>query len=148
MSPKLGFAIAILLAAAGLSVVVVGGIEDNLVYYWTPTELLDKGEQGVGANVRLGGMVKSGSVDWNPESLDLRFEVHDGAETIRVHSQGVPPEMFRENVGIVVEGTLSPGGVFECDRLLVKHGNEYTAPDDGEHPDMQDLAKSLEDDSS
>ena len=134
----LGLAVVIV---AGFGYLVYGGIGENLVYFVTPTELLAKGAGAEGAPVRLGGQVVPGSVTWNAEAIDLRFLMTDGAKQIEVHSRKAPPQMFREGMGVVVEGKLAPGGVFESDNLMVKHSNEYKAPHEGAPP--QETYKSL-----
>lgn len=109
-----------------------GGLEKNVVFFLTPQELLAKGTDGVGVPVRLGGQVRPGSVKWDAQALDLRFTVTDGAKEIQVHSTGAPPQMFRDGMGVVVEGRVGTGGVFEATGLMVKHSNEYRAPKPGE----------------
>ena len=109
-----------------------GGLEKNVVFFLTPQELLAKGTDGIGVPVRLGGQVKPGSVKWDAQSLDLRFTVTDGAREMQVHSTGAPPQMFRDGMGVVVEGRVGAGGVFEATGLMVKHSNEYRAPKPGE----------------
>ena len=66
----------------------------------------------------------------------------DGKNTVFVHSSGAPPQMFREGIGVVVEGTMSKAGVFESRRLMVKHSNEYRAPEEG--TSVEDLYKTVE----
>ena len=129
------------LAIAGTSFVAItsGGIGRNLVYYWGPTELVQAGHQAEGATIRLGGQVVPGSIHFNSESSALDFEVRDQKEKVRVHSQGVPPQMFRENIGVVVEGTMSPEGVFQSGRLMVSHDNQYKAPKSGQAVKAADL---------
>jgi cytochrome c-type biogenesis protein CcmE len=109
-----------------------GGLEKNVVFFLTPQELLAKGTDGVGVPVRLGGQVKPGSVKWDAQALDLRFTVTDGAREMQVHSTGAPPQMFRDGMGVVVEGRVGAGGVFEATGLMVKHTNEYRPPKPGE----------------
>jgi cytochrome c-type biogenesis protein CcmE len=109
-----------------------GGLEKNVVFFLTPQELLAKGNEGVGVPVRLGGLVKPGSVKWDAQALDLRFTVTDGAREMPVHSTGAPPQMFRDGMGVVVEGRVGANGVFEATNLMVKHSNEYRAPKSGE----------------
>jgi cytochrome c-type biogenesis protein CcmE len=109
-----------------------GGLEKNVVFFLTPKELLAKGTDGVGVPVRLGGQVKPGSVKWDAQTLNLRFTVTDGAREMQVHSSGAPPQMFRDGMGVVVEGRVGGGGVFEATGLMVKHSNEYRAPKPGE----------------
>lgn len=109
-----------------------GGLEKNVVFFLTPKELLAKGRDGVGVPVRLGGQVKPGSMTWDAKTLDLRFTVTDGAKEIPVHSTGAPPQMFRDGMGVVVEGRVGQAGVFQATNLMVKHSNEYRAPKPGE----------------
>ncbi len=125
-------AVAVIVAAFGY--LLWGGLDDNVVYFLTPKELLAKGTDGVDVPVRLGGQVKPGSVKWNDASRDLSFTVTDGGSDILVHSTGAPPQMFRDGMGVVVEGRYHPSGVFNSTNLIVKHSNEYRAPKPGETP--------------
>jgi cytochrome c-type biogenesis protein CcmE len=109
-----------------------GGLEKNVVFFLTPKELLAKGNGGVGVPVRLGGQVKPGSMQWDARTLDLKFTVTDGVKEIPVHSTGAPPQMFRDGMGVVVEGKVGQAGVFQATNLMVKHSNEYRAPKPGE----------------
>ncbi|HTR78221.1 MAG TPA: cytochrome c maturation protein CcmE [Gemmatimonadaceae bacterium] len=118
-----------------------GGLDKNVVYFLTPQELLAKGAKGVDVPVRLGGQIKAGSVKWNDTTLDLRFTITDGTSDIAVHSTGAPPQMFRDNIGVVVEGRYLKDGVFDCTNLMVKHSNEYHPPKPGESP--QETYKTL-----
>lgn len=131
---------ALLLAGAGLAWIAAGNIGENLVYYWSPGELLAQGEKAHGPTIRLGGVVKAGSIQWNAAHTELAFHVADGmtpdAHSVLVRSTEVPPQMFRDNIGVVVEGTYSRDGVFRSNRLMVNHSNEYRAPKDGEKPSL------------
>src|SRR5687767_13148223 len=117
---------------AAFAWLIFGGLEKNVVFFLTPQELLAKGSDGVNVPVRLGGMVKPGSMTWDAKTLDLRFTVTDGAKEMRVHSKGAPPQMFRDGMGVIVEGRAGAGGVFEASSLMIKHSNEYRAPKPGE----------------
>jgi cytochrome c-type biogenesis protein CcmE len=66
----------------------------------------------------------------------------DASAVVHVNSSGVPPQMFREN-GVVVEGTMVPGGTFESHRLMVSHSNQYEAPKDGHVMDSKELEKRM-----
>jgi len=87
-------------------------------------------------------VVKAGSLDWNENSNELNFELSDGTSIIKVHASGAPPEMFREGIGVLVEGTMVQGGTFESDRLMVKHSNEYKAPEEGKS--VEELYETVE----
>ncbi|MGH9379020.1 MAG: cytochrome c maturation protein CcmE [Thermoanaerobaculia bacterium] len=135
---------ALVVAGGVLAFLAFGGIGENLVYYWTPSELLAAGDKGRGASVRLGGQVVAGSIAHDPDGGTLRFAVTDGEATVPIVARAVPPAMFREGIGVVVEGRLGTGGAFETSRLMVKHDNEYRAPGEGEEPDMERLVGTLE----
>ncbi|HEX7051037.1 MAG TPA: cytochrome c maturation protein CcmE [Longimicrobiales bacterium] len=131
---RVGLIIGILVIVGSFGYLIYGGIGKNLVYFVTPTELLARDAAARGEAVRLGGQVVPGSVHWDAEALDLRFRITDGRNVIRVHSTGAPPQMFRDGIGVVIEGRLGPEGVFESTNLMVKHSNEYRPPHEGEMP--------------
>jgi cytochrome c-type biogenesis protein CcmE len=108
------------------------GIGNALVYYQTPSELLARGGEAIGQQVRLGGLVKAGSV--SGPATDLTFVVTDGTTEITVHSTSAPTSSFREGIGAVVEGRLTSSGVFEASRVIVKHDENYVAPTEGQVP--------------
>jgi cytochrome c-type biogenesis protein CcmE len=139
---RLGLIVGLVAVLGAFGYLLVGGIGDNLVYFVTPAELVAKGADIHDAPVRLGGQVKAGSVQWNADALDLRFELTDGTADVFVHSKGAPPQMFRDGMGVVVEGRLTRDGVFQSTNLMVMHSNEYRAPDSGEKP--QDRYHQLE----
>jgi cytochrome c-type biogenesis protein CcmE len=124
--------VALLVAGAGLALVAFGNIGENLVYYWRPSEMLAQGEKAYGPTIRLGGQVQPGSIQWNEQHTTLSFRVMDDekpdAAHVLVRTTEVPPQMFRERIGVVVEGTFDKSQVFEGSRLMVNHSNEYRAP--------------------
>lgn len=139
--PSVGLILTLLIVLGGFGYLIYGGLDDNLVYFLTPSELQAKGDSAYGKPVRLGGMVVPGSVKWNAEAIDLRFTLADSKGKTEVHSKKAPPQMFREGQGVIVEGRLNRAGVFESTSLMVKHSNEYKAPHDAEKP--QDAYKTL-----
>ncbi len=110
-------------------------IGSALVYYRTPAELLARGDEAVGEVMRLGGQVASGSV--SGPATDLTFVLTDGDAEITVHSAVAPTRSFREGSGAVVEGALREDGVFEATQVIVKHDENYVAPEPGEQPSDQ-----------
>ncbi len=136
--------VAVLIAGGALTFLAMGGIGENLVYYWSPSELKEAGEGARGATVRLGGLVAPGSIERGDDGLALRFAVTDGTETVAVTASTVPPAMFREGIGVVLEGELAGDGTFHTERLMVKHDNEYRAPEEEDGRSMEDLVKSLQ----
>ncbi len=134
---------AFLVAGIAFAVIAASGINQNLVYYWTPTDLTKAGDKAYGATIRLGGMVAPGSIQKQGGSA-VAFEVYDGGASVPVRTSTVPPQMFRENIGVVVEGTMVRGGYFQSNRLMVSHNNEYKAPEKGHTMDQQQLRKMIE----
>jgi len=124
---------AFVLPAAGLLVVLVGfvlwgNLNSNLVYYLEPTEAIDqRAEMGPDDRFRLGGQVVAGTLVEDGETAV--FELSDGASTVLVHHDGLPPQLFREGIGAIVEGSWD-GQVFHSDALIVKHDATYEAPHD------------------
>ena len=131
------FVLAAVGAIAGAFLVfAVGGIGENRVYYWGPAEVKAAGDKAYGATIRLGGLVAVGSLKKGTGASDLEFDVIDRkGECLHVKCSGQPPQMFREKIGVVVEGTMTRAGHFESRRLMVSHDNEYRAPGDGKAVD-------------
>jgi len=130
---------AILVAGGALAWIALGNMGENLVYYWKPSEMLAQGEKAYGATIRLGGVVVPGSVHWNEGHTALTFQVADthdpAAKKVTVRATETPPQMFREGIGVVVEGTFQQNQEFKTNRLMVNHSNEYRAPHDGGVPE-------------
>ena len=110
-------AIALLLAAAvGL---VLGALRENIVFFYTPSEIPADAD---GRAIRLGGLVKVGSVQIN--GLNSDFVVTDGEADIAVRFDGALPSLFREGQGVVAEGRIA-GGVLTASNVLAKHDETY-----------------------
>ncbi len=136
--------ITVIVAASIFLWLMLGGMRKNLVYYWGPTQVEKAGPKAVGATIRLGGMVVPGSIERGKGASAVSFDVEDGGSTVHVVSEGVPPQLFRAGIGVVVEGTMTPRGVFAGKRLMVSHSNEYRAPTDMAHADVEKLMKSTD----
>jgi cytochrome c-type biogenesis protein CcmE len=116
----IGGSIGILAVAVGL---VLYGLSGSIVFFKSPTDIVEK-HPGPSTRIRLGGLVKAGSVERGPD-LRIKFEVTDGKSQIPVRYQGVVPDLFREGQGVVCEGTLASDGTFSADTVLAKHDERY-----------------------
>ena len=118
---------ALALLAVVIGVLVFGGLGGDLVYYLTPSEAVEeRADRPAGERFRLGGLVEEGGIE---ETADgVRFAVGDGAASITVVHTGAPPQMFRAGIGVVVEGAWE-GDLFRSDLLLIRHDEQYRAPD-------------------
>ena len=138
---------ALAVAGAALAFVAYGNLGENLVYYWSPTELAQAGDKAIGATVRLGGQVEPGSISWAPGQPGT-FRVTDGKSSVTVATSGIPPQMFREGIGVVVEGEYASDGQFHTERIMVKHSNEYRAPSEGaegaDGAEVESLSKTMQ----
>ena len=108
------------LVLAAVLVVLMVNLSSALVYFNTPTEVLAR-EAG-DARLRLGGRVVPGSVVGT--EAGVTFEVEDCDVAVSVSHTGVPPQLFTEGIGVVVEGVWN-GVAFESDTMLVKHDEQY-----------------------
>jgi len=136
----IGSALTVLAVAVAL---VLTALKDAIVFFNSPTDVVEKyiatgsrvrlagsptdvAEKHIvtGSRLRLGGLVKEGSVQ-RGENMQVRFEVTDGKNTVRVAYQGLLPDLFREGQGVVTEGTLDGGGMFKADSVLAKHDEKY-----------------------
>lgn len=117
------------LAAVLAGVLTFGNLNDSLVYYLTPQEAVaGRADAPAGERFRLGGLVETGSVVGTPDGV--RFAVVDasGGSRVEVLHTGSPNQLFREGIGVVVEGQWR-GDVFTSDTMIVKHDEEYRAPE-------------------
>lgn len=136
----------------GGAVILVAGLAvsnlqfgDNVVYFYTPQEAYAKAADIDSKTIKVGGMVKAGTVVWKPEDLALNFVMTDMQGTdIEVSHKGTPPDMFKENSGVVVEGRIEADGKkMVSQRLMVKHSEEYKKPDAQHSVDKELLEKSI-----
>jgi cytochrome c-type biogenesis protein CcmE len=127
-----GILVLVAVVLAVVAYLAFSGIGSALVYYRTPSELLARGDAAIGETMRLGGQVKPGSIAGDP--TDLTFVLTDNEAEVAVHSTSAPTRSFREGSGAVVEGRLGSDGVFEATRVIVKHDENYEAPEPGTQP--------------
>lgn len=131
---------ALLVAGIALGGLAMSNLGEEIVYYWSPTELMAR-DDAENHTVRLGGQVEPGTIDWDKDAQMVTFAITDGTTTMPVSSTGNPPQMFRDGIGVVVEGELKGDGVFHTEKIMVKHSNEYKAPEEGEKPTTLTLAE-------
>jgi cytochrome c-type biogenesis protein CcmE len=103
---------------------VLNAFEDNLVFFFSPTEMLTK-ELAPNQVIRVGGLVEEESFEKLEDGLTVAFVLTDTANTLPVRFTGVLPDLFREGQGVVAEGTMGPDGVFVAREVLAKHDENY-----------------------
>jgi cytochrome c-type biogenesis protein CcmE len=125
--------------AACVGYLIYGGIQETIVYFVTPSELHAKGTSAYGKALRLGGLVREGSWAKEPSTLLHTFELVDHTSTVKVAFRGIPPDLFGEGRGALVEGSYGPDGVFQAKTILAKHSEEYKAADDHASKDSRGM---------
>lgn len=123
-----------LIILAALAYIVYGGMKDAVVYFVTPTELKAKERGSSDKFLRMGGMVVAGSLQKDVKNLTYRFELTDGAASVPVFFKGIPPDLFTEGKGAVVEGRLGADGVFQASTIMAKHAEEYSPHEAKDQP--------------
>jgi cytochrome c-type biogenesis protein CcmE len=113
-----------LLLGGGATALVLNAFNDNLVFFYSPTDLKTK-PVPVGRSLRIGGLVEEGSVKRDSDGVTLHFTVTDLKNRVAVSYSGVLPDLFREGQGVVAEGTLSADGNFQARSVLAKHDERY-----------------------
>ena len=117
-----------LLAASVLVVfVVLKSLEENVVYFFSPTEVHSKENISFNKKIRIGGLVKDGSIINNQTSIN--FIVTDLNNEIIVSYKGSLPNLFSEGKGVVAEGKLKDKKYFIADKILAKHDENYMPPE-------------------
>lgn len=124
-SKKIGLGFSILLVAGGLAYLGMGQFSQNLVYFFTPSEVIALSPDYYGKRVRVGGMVVKGSIKVIPRTLKISFSLTDGLNTIPVKFEGVPPDLFKEGQGAVVEGYWDHERLFHSNMIMAKHSEDY-----------------------
>ena len=116
------------LAIIGVAVaLILFALRDNIVFFYTPSELAKK-QASFGVRLRIGGLVKEGSVVKN-DGRDVRFIITDRNKDLEIAYTGLLPDLFREGQGVVVDGVLEDSGKLRADSVLAKHDERYMPRD-------------------
>ena len=106
---------------------VLGAFQENLVFFFTPTQVAAN-EVPQGRAFRVGGLVAPGSVKRQADGVTVQFVVTDTARNVTVVYRGILPDLFREGKGVVTQGKLAPDGTIQASEVLAKHDENYMPP--------------------
>ena len=115
-------------AIASFSALLIYALSKNMVYFYTPTQII-KNEAPIGSFIRVGGMVKKNSVIKSKNNLKVSFKIHDLEQAINVSYEGILPDLFSEGQGVVMTGKLLNVNTFIADEVLAKHDENYMPPE-------------------
>jgi cytochrome c-type biogenesis protein CcmE len=120
--------IAVLIGSLLASWLVVSALSENMNLFYSPSEIL-KADIDENVLIRAGGMVKQGSIEKSKDSLNVRFTVTDYQNELIINYEGILPDLFDENAGVVVRGNLKTDGSFKAIEVLAKHDENYMPPE-------------------
>lgn len=122
---KVGIIISLALVAGALGYLALGNFGQNVVYFFTPSEVVAFSPEHYQQKVRVGGMVVKGSLKTTAPTTGMTFQLTDGETTIPVTFEGIPPDLFKEGQGAVVEGVWTPAKEFHSTMIMAKHSEDY-----------------------
>ncbi|MAS58954.1 MAG: cytochrome c maturation protein CcmE [Gammaproteobacteria bacterium] len=110
------------------TVLILSGLKKNINLFYTPTQIQEN-QLEMEKLVRVGGMVKKGSLQKSNNSLIKTFEITDFNKTVLIIYEGILPDLFSEESGVVVQGVLNSKGEFIAQEVLAKHDENYMPPE-------------------
>ena len=122
----LGLALA---ALGGAALLAMSAMRDQASFFYAPADIARQGPP-LDRAVRIGGMVRRGSLHRHPDGVTIDFLVGDETPaTIAVTYRGITPDLFREGSGVIAEGRFQPNGSFVASEILAKHDENYVPPE-------------------
>ena len=116
-----------LISVAIVIFIVLRSLEENVVYFFSPSEIYNKTDISFDKKIRIGGLVKTNSINKNETSIN--FIITDLKKEILVSYRGLVPNLFSEGKGVVAEGKLKDKKYFVADKILAKHDENYMPPE-------------------
>jgi cytochrome c-type biogenesis protein CcmE len=125
---RLQLVVLIVVAASVVTGLMAYMIGQNANYFYTPSQIA-AGEAPEAVNIRAGGMVVDGSIMRSQDSLNVQFQVSDGASNLTVNYSGILPDLFAVNEAAIASGVLDGNRVLQATQVLAKHDENYTPPE-------------------
>ena len=124
---RMTFLILLLLSTAAIIFFVLKSLEENVVYFFSPTEIYHKPNISFDEKIRIGGLVKENSLIKSQKSI--KFIITDLKNEIIVSYDGLVPNLFSEGKGVIAEGQLKDKKYFVANKILAKHDENYMPPE-------------------
>tara|TARA_B100002003_G_C13845135_1_gene414547 strand:- start:117 stop:530 length:414 start_codon:yes stop_codon:yes gene_type:complete len=119
------FTTASLVIVTAIIYLIYTGVSQTSVYFFTVSELINKKNTIPDEGVRVNGTVVPGSIDKDNSNLKVNFEITDSKKNLLVYYEGIIPDMFKENIDVVVEGTVDQKGNLNANTLLTACPSKY-----------------------
>ena len=127
VKPRIIFFLFLLITAILVLFITLKSLEENVVYFLSPTDIYNKTNISFDKKIRVGGLVKKNSINKNGTSIN--FIITDLKKEIVVTYSGLVPNLFSEGKGVVAEGKLKDKKYFIADKILAKHDENYMPPE-------------------
>jgi cytochrome c-type biogenesis protein CcmE len=114
-----------ILILAAVSFLLYTGFREGTVYYYTVSELKENAAALMDKEIRVTGQVADGSMEWEPDSLTVRFTLLDENESLPITYRGIAPDNLQEGRDVVVGGKYREDGIFLADNILTKCPSKY-----------------------
>jgi len=122
------FFLVVTLISAGIVIfIVLRSLEENVVYFLSPTEIYNKTNITFDKKIRIGGLVKMNSI--SKDEISISFIITDLKKEIIVSYEGIVPNLFSEGKGVIAEGKLKDKKYFIASKILAKHDENYMPPE-------------------
>ena len=121
------FLVFLLLSATVVIYLILKSLEENVVYFFSPSEIYDKSNISLNEKIRIGGLVKEDSII--KDQTSIKFIITDLKKEIIVSYNGLVPNLFSEGKGVIAEGKLKDKKYFVADKILAKHDENYMPPE-------------------
>ena len=122
------FFLVITLISAGIVIfIILRSLEQNVVYFLSPTEIYNKTNITFDKKIRIGGLVKMNSI--SKDEISISFIITDLKKEIIVSYEGIVPNLFSEGKGVIAEGKLKDKKYFIASKILAKHDENYMPPE-------------------
>ena len=126
---RFSFLLPVFLSIALATFFVLKALDEKIVFFYTPSKLFEKEEDKM-QYIRVGGLVKEKSINFSDDGLKVNFMITDNKKTVNVMFEGILPDLFRENQGVVAEGRFNKEKkIFLAEKVLAKHDENYMPPE-------------------
>ena len=126
---RFSFVLSAFLSIALATFFVLKALDEKIVFFYTPSKLFEKEEDKM-QYIRVGGLVKEKSINFSDDGLKVNFMITDNKKTVNVMFEGILPDLFRENQGVVAEGRFNKENkIFLAEKVLAKHDENYMPPE-------------------
>lgn len=125
---RLAVVILIMLGTGIATALALTAFRENMLFFFDPSQII-AGEVPLDRQIRVGGMVETGSIQREADSLEIAFAITDFQHSVLVRYEGILPDLFREGQGVIAIGRMQTDGLFHASQILARHDENYMPPE-------------------